>query len=1133
MSEGTWEKLAQVAVKGAQYDSRERQPHPKCLEGTRVVLLNYIYESLDRHGNSQFIWLHGTAGVGKSAVAFTVAERMRGLKVKEGSKEKRLAGTFFFSRKHTKRRTTGYFFATLIYQLASNFPSIREDVNRIILDNPALLDHDTSLRDQMEALFLRPLQRLKLRLRECPPLTFVIDALDECASESPEDDTSESELTDLISLLGEALREPDLPITHILLTSRSEEYIHKAMQTEEIRPLVCEIPVRTSGEGVAATISLDGVDVDNDIYVFLQHSFRELGTRHPDFPQPSTDELARLASRAGRRFIVASTMMKFIDDRHNDPRDRLQLMLELTSELLPGTEVYKLYDRILSTCADPRLAYLHLSVIAALADPLPMAQISKLLGPGEGRDVESVLVQLRSVIDVPTDSSLPVNIYHSSVRDYVSHHLNSSLCQVHDITSPHSLLALSCLRLMVHDLPESTALLDTLSELTKHGQAMESHEPQDLKHTLDFIVQPPEPLQVLIGLLWIRAHRNSELQFWLDTRDGHTWLQTERGKDWLQTEGGECWLQTERGERWLQSEEGEEWLQTKGGKNWLQSEGGERWLQTEKGERWLQTEEGEEWLQTKGGKNWLQSEGGERWLQTEKGERWLQTEEGEEWLQTKGGKNWLQSEGGERWLQTEKGEEWLQTKGGERWLQTRGGKHWLQTWGGKDWLQTRGGKHRQLQTPNTGHQLWILGSPEHNSYLHSLNTSGPLQTLDDTSDPPSPTSSTEAGWLQTTGGGVPLQTSGTQAWLQALGGRHLLPWLETQVGRYWLLSQGGRDWLQTQDGQNWLQAHSERQHWFQAEVGRETLQTQRGREWLQTQGGKNWLQTFSAQGWLQTQGGKDWLQTLGVREWLQTQGGKDWLQTLDVREWLQTQGGKDWIQTLEGRDWPQTQGGQEWLRTTDGGEWLQTPGGKDWLQTQVGRDWLQTLGGRDWLQTPQGQTWRLTTLWVTMEEYSSTLEAIGDFVIVPDSLLQPTFQVIQQFRNLPDFLSFPAFLALRHQNHSTFTSTYNRPLPDMETIHAMVAFIDFASQAWERSRLTSDALKYACQNWALHLSRAPNPWDERLTCILESFRTHNLVSWLERQWCLKDLRSCLTILREGEKLAQEHLQAARLPLSRV
>ncbi|KAG2346892.1 hypothetical protein BDR05DRAFT_878001, partial [Suillus weaverae] len=160
MSEGTWEKLSQVAVKGAQYDSRERQPHPKCLKGTRVDLLNVIYGLLDKQEKNQIVWLHGTAGVGKSAVAFTIAERMRDLKVTEGSKEKRLAGTFFFSRKHTKRCTTGYFFATLAYQLGSNFPSIRSDVNKAIIENPALLDHDTSLRDHMEALFLRPLRNL-------------------------------------------------------------------------------------------------------------------------------------------------------------------------------------------------------------------------------------------------------------------------------------------------------------------------------------------------------------------------------------------------------------------------------------------------------------------------------------------------------------------------------------------------------------------------------------------------------------------------------------------------------------------------------------------------------------------------------------------------------------------------------------------------------------------------------------------------------------------------------------------------------------------------------------------------------------------------------------------------------------
>jgi hypothetical protein len=62
---GIWERLSQVAVTGARYNSPERQPHPKCLQGTRVDLLKLIYGFLDNTKN-QLIWLHGTAGVGKS-----------------------------------------------------------------------------------------------------------------------------------------------------------------------------------------------------------------------------------------------------------------------------------------------------------------------------------------------------------------------------------------------------------------------------------------------------------------------------------------------------------------------------------------------------------------------------------------------------------------------------------------------------------------------------------------------------------------------------------------------------------------------------------------------------------------------------------------------------------------------------------------------------------------------------------------------------------------------------------------------------------------------------------------------------------------------------------------------------------
>jgi hypothetical protein len=83
---------------------------------------------------------------------------MKGLKVTEEMHvEMRLARTFFFLRKHTTHCTAGYFFATLAYQLATNFPSIQKDVNRAIHNNPALLGPDAPLCDQMKALFLQPL----------------------------------------------------------------------------------------------------------------------------------------------------------------------------------------------------------------------------------------------------------------------------------------------------------------------------------------------------------------------------------------------------------------------------------------------------------------------------------------------------------------------------------------------------------------------------------------------------------------------------------------------------------------------------------------------------------------------------------------------------------------------------------------------------------------------------------------------------------------------------------------------------------------------------------------------------------------------------------------------------------------
>jgi hypothetical protein len=256
------------------------------------------------------------------------------------------------------------------------------------------------------------------------------------------------------------------------------------------------------------------------------------------------------------------------------------------------------------------------------------------------------------------------------------------------------------------------------------------------------------------------------------------------------------------------------------------------------------------------------------------------------------------------------------------------------------------------------------------------------------------------------------------------------------------------------------------------------------------------------------------------------------LRTLNSGDLLQTDDG-GWLDSPEMRDWLQTPAGPRWLQTPEGQCWLQTLGGQEWLQYRSG-DWLQTQSGRDWLQTPDGQAWQSTpaaSFWAPMEEFSNTVEAINEFTTTPESSFFPAFRTIEQFKSLPDFLMLPAFLALSTRNPSPATALQRIFRRDMEIVRAVEAFVGFANGAQKRSRSASDALAYACQNWAMHLSRALNPWDDTLDHIFEVFWDHHLLPWLERQWCLRGLRSCLVVLSQGWKLAKVHIFSSYLHYS--
>ncbi|KAF5374690.1 hypothetical protein D9615_008920 [Tricholomella constricta] len=141
----------------------------KCLSGTREKLLSDILSWAQSDSSSSMIWLSGAAGTGKSSVAGSVAEIL---------KSKDILGAFVGFRRDTAvDDTPSHLFGSIAYQLAF----FNEDLRRNILPavNKELNMH--MLPERARELIVQPLLKFKSVMS---PIVIVIDALDECASDS-------------------------------------------------------------------------------------------------------------------------------------------------------------------------------------------------------------------------------------------------------------------------------------------------------------------------------------------------------------------------------------------------------------------------------------------------------------------------------------------------------------------------------------------------------------------------------------------------------------------------------------------------------------------------------------------------------------------------------------------------------------------------------------------------------------------------------------------------------------------------------------------------------------------------------------------------------------------------------------
>ncbi|KAJ6549144.1 hypothetical protein DFH09DRAFT_1503414, partial [Mycena vulgaris] len=146
--------LYRSVVVEALHDSGKRFPEPAFHPGTQMDVLEELRSWLiDSSPESAILWLHGSAGVGRSAVDQIFAE--------DCQTQDRLGGSFFFRRGHAKCGTGHGLVTTLAYQLATSVSELLPCIQQVFESDKLLVGRQMPV--QFQRLFVEP-------FRNSPPL---------------------------------------------------------------------------------------------------------------------------------------------------------------------------------------------------------------------------------------------------------------------------------------------------------------------------------------------------------------------------------------------------------------------------------------------------------------------------------------------------------------------------------------------------------------------------------------------------------------------------------------------------------------------------------------------------------------------------------------------------------------------------------------------------------------------------------------------------------------------------------------------------------------------------------------------------------------------------------------------------
>jgi len=297
--------LYEASDPGAAFDSQGHYDR-RCFPGTReqyiADITNWVTQSVDRP--SSMYWMRGPAGVGKSAIAQTCAEKLKDTG--------HLGAAFFFTVK--KYDNPLRLFTSIAFQLTTALPDYHAAVNERISKDRSLVEK--KMPSQFGSLIVEPIQELEKQGKRVQAKAVFIDGLDECAGRD--------EQAEIIKIIASSVRERSTPFYWVIF-SRAEPRIILTFNQDSIASVTHSVELPISREA------------DGEIEMYLRGGFKNI-LEQQDFPElssswPTDNDIWILVKAAAGLFAHPAAVLRHVAyPADSQFRERLQFVLDSLSD---------------------------------------------------------------------------------------------------------------------------------------------------------------------------------------------------------------------------------------------------------------------------------------------------------------------------------------------------------------------------------------------------------------------------------------------------------------------------------------------------------------------------------------------------------------------------------------------------------------------------------------------------------------------------------------------------------------------------------------------------------------------------------------------------------------------------------